>query len=84
MCVAGHGAEPGGDTDVPGQASRIDGEVAQTGQNTGCGPGPDPGGVFAAGDIADPLQPVLDAPVPANIVVDAGGMRVVAGQAGDA
>lgn len=40
--------------------------------------------VLVVGDITNPVQPVLDAPVPACEVAEAGGVSALRGQAGDA
>ncbi len=36
------------------------------GHDAGTGAGADPGGVLGEGDVADVVQPVLDAPMPAQ------------------
>jgi hypothetical protein len=58
--VTGVVAEGGGQVDRPGPAERADGEVPQAGHDLRAGPGAQPGGVFAEGDVADPVQAVLD------------------------
>lgn len=47
-------AQGGTDSGVSGQAKQADGEVTERGQDAGQGTGPDSGGVFTVGDVADP------------------------------
>ena len=58
--LAGMVAQGGGDAGFPGQAEGCDGEVAQAGHDAGGVAGADLGAVLAVGDVADPVQPVLD------------------------
>jgi hypothetical protein len=54
---------------VSGQAEQADDEVAEDGQDVGSVPGFGLVEVFTEGDVADPVEPVLDVPV----VADPGG-----------
>lgn len=63
MGVAGVVAVGLGDVRVACQAKEPDGEASQAGHDPGRGPGSDQGFVFAVGDIADPVELVLDVPV---------------------
>jgi hypothetical protein len=58
--------EGGGDADVPGHAQDADHQVAQGGQDVRPGSGAGGGGVFAEGDITDPVQAILDLLVAAD------------------
>ena len=66
------------------QAQGADGEVAQAGHHSGSGAGADLGSVFVVGDVADPVQPVLDLPVAADVSGQLSGAGLVGGEAGDA
>jgi hypothetical protein len=81
--VAGVLAEGGGTVDWPGAAERTDGEVAQAGHDLWAGPGAQPGGVLGEGHIPDPVQAVLDRPVPTDEVGQPGGVGLGVGEAGD-
>ena len=56
----------GGDVVVPVQAQEADGEAAERCHDPGRVPGPDLGLVFLVGDVANPVELVLDVPVPAD------------------
>jgi hypothetical protein len=49
----------------------------------GRGPGPDPGGILAERDVADPVDLVLDGPVAADVAGDALGGGLAGVEAGD-
>jgi hypothetical protein len=59
-------AQGGSDAGSSGKAQDGQGEVAQGGHDTWAAAGPDLGEVFAPGDVADPVQTVLDCPVAAQ------------------
>ena len=59
----------GGDVGPAGQTEQADGGVAQGCHDVGCVAGADLGAVFVVGDVADPVESVLDAPV----ALDPGG-----------
>src|SRR5215216_1232461 len=61
---------------MAGQAQRADGEVAQGGHHPGEAAGARGGGVFTEGHVADPVQPVLDRPVPAKPAGQRAGLAV--------
>src|SRR5215211_424909 len=65
-----------GEVGVAGQAQRADGEVAQAGHHAGNAAGARVGSVFAEGRVADPVQPVLDLPVPAKPAGQLRGLAV--------
>jgi len=48
---------------VAGQSQEADEQVAADGQGMGAGAGPGLVKVFAEGDVADPVEAVLDSPV---------------------
>jgi hypothetical protein len=56
----------GGDVGGAGESVDADGQVAQGGHGGGAGAGADLGVVLGEGDVADPVQAVLDAPVAAE------------------
>jgi len=58
--LAGVVAQGGGDAGLPGQPQDGDCQVAQAGHHAGAVGGADLGAVFVVGDVADPVQPVLD------------------------
>src|SRR6185312_16128913 len=61
----------GGDVGVAVQAEQADRQAAQRCHHAGRVPGPDQGFVFLVGNVADPVELVLDVPVAA----DPGGQR---------
>ena len=66
-----------------GLSVQADREVSQHGHDGRSVTGPDLGEVFGEGDVADPVQPVLDAPVCAERVGELGGGGLGQGQVGD-
>jgi hypothetical protein len=56
----------GGDVGFPGESVHADGKVAQCGHHGRAGAGADLGVVLGEDDVADPVQPILDVPVPAD------------------
>src|SRR3954468_18826894 len=80
---AGGVAAGGGDVGGSGEAVTADREVAQHGHDGGAGAGADLGQVFGEGDVADPVQPVLHVPVPADDVGELLGADVGEAEAGD-
>lgn len=71
--------------DVGGAAAvqQADGEVAQGRHDSRAVSGSDLGQVLAVGDVADPVQSVLDAPVPAQGVGELDGGGLLGSQVGD-
>jgi len=65
VVVAGVMSERGGDVGVAVEAQQPDYRVAQGGHDLWPGAGSVLGVVFGEGDVADPVQAVLDRPVPA-------------------
>ena len=61
---------------VSGEAQDADGEVAQAGHDMGSVAGAYLGEVFSEGDVADPVQLVLDLPVPADPAGELGGLSL--------
>jgi hypothetical protein len=55
-----------GDVRVAVQAQQADGQAPQRSHDAGRVPGPDQGLVFLVGDVADPVELVLDVPVSAD------------------
>jgi hypothetical protein len=53
-------AQGGSDAGFSAQAQDGDGQVAQAGHDAGAVAGADLGAVLVVGDVADPVQPVLD------------------------
>src|SRR5436305_169483 len=72
-----------GDVGASGQAQGADRQVAEGGQCSGCGAGAQLGGVFAEGDVADPMQTIFHDPVTSFVVVELCRAGQVGGQAGD-
>ena len=70
----GRDAECGGDVGGAGEAVQADHEVAQRGHDLRAGAGADLGSVFVVGDVADPVEPVLDLPVAADPRGEFGGL----------
>ena len=62
---------------IPARRSAPIMQVAQGGHGAGCGPGPHPGGVLGEGHVADPVQGVLDPPVPTEQVGRCAGLAWV-------
>src|SRR5215218_2304226 len=58
------------------QAQRADGKIAQAVHHPGEVSGSRAGCVFAEGHVADPVQPVLDPPVPAKPAGQRAGLAV--------
>jgi hypothetical protein len=58
--VAAVVAQRDSEVDRPSSAERADDEVAQAGHDLRCGPGADLGAILGEGDVADPVQAVLD------------------------
>jgi Transposase IS116/IS110/IS902 family len=81
--VAAGMSQRGGEVGVAGQAQRADGEVAQAGHHPGEAAAARSGGVFAEVHVADPVQPVLDPPVPAQPARQLRGASGAKRQAGD-
>ena len=63
-------AAGGGDVGCAVEPVQADGEVAQGGHHGGTGAGADLGVVLGDDDVADPVQPILDVPVPADRAVE--------------
>lgn len=84
VIVAGCPAEGGGDVGVTGQAEGADGQVAQAGHDLGRSTGADLGAVLVVGDIADPVDSVLDLPVPPHQRAEPSRAGLGGRQAGDA
>src|SRR5829696_2395743 len=61
---------------MAGQAQRADGKIAQAAHHPEEAAGARVGGVFAEGHVADPVQPVLDRPVPAKPAGQRAGLAV--------
>ena len=59
---------------------KVEGDLAQKGEVTGGGAVAYPAVVLAEGDVEDPVQGVLDAPVPADGPDQDGGIVAAAGQ----
>src|SRR4051795_2899008 len=75
-------SQRGGDVGGAAEAVQADCEVAQGGHDLRAGSDADLGQVLGEGDVADPVQAVLDLPVPADPggeLVGAGLMRVQVG-----
>jgi hypothetical protein len=53
-----------GDVLVPVHAQRADGQASEGRHDAGCVPGPDQGLIFLVSHVADPVELVLDLPVP--------------------
>jgi hypothetical protein len=68
--------------ELPARRSAVR-EVAQGGHDLRAGGGADGGAVLVEGDVADPVQLVLDAPVPADPAGEQDRVGLPAGQAGD-
>ena len=91
LCEQGEGAVgvPGGtatdasDVALAGEAVAADGEVAQGGHDRGSVGSAGLGQVLFEGDVADAVQLVLDAPVPADRLSEQVGTGCAPGQAGD-
>lgn len=62
---------------------QADREVPQCGQDLRPAAGVDPGGVLAEGDVTDPVQAVLDLPVPAQPCRELVGVSPVGVEVGD-
>src|SRR5258707_2012905 len=58
-------AQGGGDAGGSGETQDGQGEITQCGHDAGTAAGPNLGKVFAVGDVADPVQTILDCPVAA-------------------
>lgn len=73
----------GSDVGCAGESVQAGGEIAQSGHLGGTGPGADLGVVLGEDDVSDPVQPVLDGPVPADRFGGAIGANLTPGQVGD-
>ena|SRR5215211_2924358 len=76
-------SERGGDVVGSGQPQQADREVAQSGHDVRPVAGAGLGAVFAVSDVADPVQPVLDLPVPADPGCQFVGAALMRAQVGD-
>ena len=76
-------AQGGGDAGGSGQAQDGDDQVAQAGHDAGSAGGADLGAVFVEVGVADPVQPVFDAPVAADDGRELGVAGLGDGQRGD-
>jgi hypothetical protein len=74
--VASVVAVGGGDAGMAVQAQEADGQAAQRCHDAGCVSGSDQGLVFLVGDVADPVELVLDLPVAADPGRQGGGIGV--------
>src|SRR4029450_4078672 len=81
--VAGVVPQGSGEVDWPGAAQRADGQVAQAGHDLGAGAGAQLGGVLGEGGVAQVVPAVLDRPVPAEVVGEAGRAGLGEGEAGN-
>ena len=72
-----------GEVDWSGAAQRADGQVAEAGHDVGAGAGAHLGAVLGEGGVAQVVQAVLDRPVPAEVVGEAGRAGLGEGEAGD-
>src|SRR3954447_2702821 len=73
----------GGDVGGAGEAERADGGVAQGGHDLWSGAGADLGAVFVVGDVANPVDLVLDVPVAADPRGELRRSGLVRAQVGD-
>lgn len=64
MGISGVVAQGFCDVLVAAESEQADSSVAQGGHDLRAAAGADLGVVFGVGDVADPVQPVLDRPVP--------------------
>ena len=76
-------AERSGDVGFAGEAQGADREVAAGGEGAGAVACEGLGAVLVEGDIADVVDPVLDAPVPADETVEFRWACLVGGEAGE-
>src|SRR5262249_24587808 len=81
--VTGGVPERAGDAGVAGQPQDADDQVAERGHDVRPGAGARGGGVLGEGDVADPVQLVLDLPVAADPGGELAGPGLLGGQAGD-
>ena len=81
--VAGVVSHCGGDVVVAGESEQADHGVAQRGHDLGAAAGSDLRMILCVGDIADPVQPILDVPVAAQPVGDVAGLGVGGRERGD-
>jgi hypothetical protein len=81
--VAADVAAGGGDVGCAGESVQADGEIAQSAHYGGTGAGADLGMILGEDDVADPVQAVLDAPVPADRLGEVIGADLVPGQVDD-
>ncbi len=72
--MAADASARGGDVGGAGEAVEADGEVSQGCHHGRTVAGTDLGEVFGEGDVADPVQPILDAPVGSEGVGELGGL----------
>lgn len=76
-------ATRGGDVGRAGDPVEAGGEVVQGGHEGGARPGADLGVVLGEDDVADVVQPVLDAPGSADRIGDLIGPEIWPGHVGD-
>jgi hypothetical protein len=81
--AAGEGAEGSGDIRVALPTEEREHEVAGGGHDLGCGAGADRRAILVEGDVADVVQPVLDAPMAPDQGEQASGIGALGRQAGD-
>ena len=80
-----NGAAPQGGSDVgfASQTEQADGQIAQGGHDLGCGAGAYLGAILIKGDVSNPVDPVLDAPVSTPEGKEPFGVGFFGRQAGD-
>ena len=81
--TTGVGAQRGGDVGVAGPPQGGDGRAPQRRHHLWAGPGAHLAAVLVERHVADPVEFVLDAPVPPPQRQESGRVRLVRGQAGD-
>jgi hypothetical protein len=81
--VAADVAAGGGDVGCSSEPVEADGQVAQCGHDGRACRGADLGVVFDEDNVTDPVQSVLDAPVPADCIGDLIGPDPAPGHVGD-
>src|SRR5665811_505640 len=81
--VSGVVPEGLGDVGGPGQAEQADGQVPQGGHHLWAVAGANLAEVFTEGHVADPVQPILYAPMAAEPGRELVGAGLVGGQVGD-
>jgi len=78
--AAGQRGGRSGDVGCAGDPQQCQDGVAQGGHGLWCCPGAQLVMVLAEGHVADPVQLVLDDPVPADELTDTGGVGLIAGR----